>query len=341
MASNNHPFLCEFCGSQFSYKRNLQTHKKEKHNVKVSKSLKCDYCGAQFNHVKNLKRHEINKHNIVYNRFKSDKIFKCEMCDAQYSRKQTLKEHESQVHKLEAVTRRNASKHHCPLCSYEAPKYELLKHYNDIHNINITTKSETFPNLEEFHKWKKNTEVETKEIFIQVTACQKTASNIKHYYFSCHRSGNYMPTGNRQRHIKIQGSKKINAFCPASMKITELEDGSCTLQFTDTHVGHENDLGHLFLSSSERLEIASKIANKIPFDTILNEIRDSVTESNLERVHLLTKKDLYNIEKAFNLSEEGMRHENDAVSIECWIQEVKESNDQCNLYYKPQGLLLT
>lgn len=46
---------------QFSYKRNVQTHKKVKHVVKVSKSFKCDYYDAQFNHVKNLKRHEIKK----------------------------------------------------------------------------------------------------------------------------------------------------------------------------------------------------------------------------------------------------------------------------------------
>jgi hypothetical protein len=58
------------------------------------------------------------------------------------------------------------------------------------------------------------------------------------------------------------------------------------------------DLGHITLTAFERKEIATKIAAKIPFSTILDGVRDSLTNCNLEPLHLLTK-DLYNIEQEY------------------------------------------
>jgi hypothetical protein len=49
------------------------------------------------------------------------------------------------------------------------------------------------------------------------------------------------------------------------------------------------------------------MALKIPFTQILDEVRDSIHGSELERIHLLTKKDLYNIEKSFNLQSTTVR----------------------------------
>lgn len=69
---------------------------------------------------------------------------------------------------------------------------------------------------------------------------------------------------------------------------------------TKTHIRHDNDIRHLNLTKSERKELATKIASKIPFENIL-EVRDSICDLNLQRFHLLTKKDLYNIEKSFKL----------------------------------------
>ncbi|GFV59390.1 uncharacterized protein TNCV_4633661 [Trichonephila clavipes] len=57
---------------------------------------------------------------------------------------------------------------------------------------------------------------------------------------------------------------------------------------------------------------------KIPLDNILDEIRNSISDAGLERVHLLTKTDLHNIEKSFNLSSNSVKHENDG---ELWFQQ--------------------
>ncbi|GFS72255.1 uncharacterized protein NPIL_517461 [Nephila pilipes] len=122
------------------------------------------------------------------------------------------------------------------------------------------------------------------------------------------------------RHLKILGSNKINAYCPAALKVTEHTDGKCIVSYQKVHVGHQNDLNHLFLTADERKNIASKIAAKILLDNILDEIRNSISDAGLERVHLLTKKDLHNIEKSFNLSSNSCTQysflkENDFVLI--------------------------
>ncbi|KAJ8926957.1 hypothetical protein NQ314_020635 [Rhamnusium bicolor] len=56
------------------------------------------------------------------------------------------------------------------------------------------------------------------------------------------------------------------------------------------HIGHTTDLGHLSLNKLESDALATKIAAKIPFQTILDNIRESISNNKLNRVHLLTKK---------------------------------------------------
>ncbi|GFU39675.1 MULE domain-containing protein [Trichonephila clavipes] len=114
--------------------------------------------------------------------------------------------------------------------------------------------------------------------------CLKTFTN------KCHRSGNFVSDSKGLRCLKILGSNKINANCPAALKVTQHTDGKCVVSYQKIHIGHQNDIGHLFLTADERKIIASKIAAKIPLDNILDEITNSISDARLERVHLLTKK---------------------------------------------------
>lgn len=74
----------------------------------------------------------------------------------------------------------------------------------------------------------------------------------------------------------------------------------------------------------------------VSFDSILDKVHNSVG-NQLERTHLITKKDLYNIETSFKLRGD-QRHKDDATSVRMWIEELK-SQDSSNpvLLYKPQG----
>ncbi|GFT99517.1 uncharacterized protein NPIL_110731 [Nephila pilipes] len=193
----------------------------------------------------------------------------------------------------------------------------------------------------DFLAWKAEIENNTKSKFISYSTKHINIHGVKYYYFRCHRSGNFMSESKGLRHLKTLGSNKINAYCPAALKVTEHTDGKCIVSYQKVHVGHQNDLGHLFLTADERKNIASKIAAKIPLDNILDEIRNVISDAGLERVHLLTKKDLHNIEISFNLASNSVKHENDRVSVDMWVREMQNSENPCILFYKTQGSTCT
>lgn len=114
------------------------------------------------------------------------------------------------------------------------------------------------------------------------------------------------------------------------------QDNNIKVNFITSHVGHQNQLGYLTLTLLERKTLASKIVAKIPFDEILNEVRDSISDETLKRIHLLNRQDLYNIEKSFNLTASSVRHQNDAISVEAWINQMHQ--EETVLFYKPQGI---
>lgn len=181
-------------------------------------------------------------------------------------------------------------------------------------------------------------ESETFSSFIHKRTNRKNQAAVKIEYY-CHRSGYFKARGANIRHLKTQGSNKINGYCPANLKVV-LKNGRYFANHCKTHVGHklEEDLGHIFLTKTERDQIATKIASKVPLQIILNEIRDSISTCQLQRIHLLTKKDLYNIEKSYNLNASSVKHENDAISVEAWVNEMQSNN--CVLFYKSQDSVI-
>ncbi|KAJ4425802.1 hypothetical protein ANN_27428 [Periplaneta americana] len=74
-----------------------------------------------------------------------------------------------------------------------------------------------------------------------------------------------------------------------------------------------NPIDHL-----KRNALAMKIAAKVPFDAILDELRENIC-SSLERVQLVTRKDLQNIEAAFSLTSGERRHRDDGTMPVCTI----------------------
>ncbi|GBN19402.1 hypothetical protein AVEN_17265-1 [Araneus ventricosus] len=125
---------------------------------------------------------------------------------------------------------------------------------------------------------------------------------------------------------KLRGSKKINEFCPASIKLAFYEEtDKCQVKFLKTHIGHSYDLAHLYLTPSEKQSLAAKI----PFDAILDNVRDSVSYSGWERIHLLTKMDLHNIQSSFNLNSDVQKHKDDGTSVETWVNEMNTKGNSC------------
>lgn len=67
------------------------------------------------------------------------------------------------------------------------------------------------------------------------------------------------------------------------------------------------------------MSIAGKLLQGVQVDRILDDIRDSITDEGVQRNHLITKQDIRNINRQYNI--EGIeRHTNDHTSVCSWIK---------------------
>ncbi|XP_056638648.1 uncharacterized protein LOC130446417 [Diorhabda sublineata] len=266
--------------------------------------------------------------------------FNCE-CGKNFNYKKHYNDHRRKVHKDHSDSRTEPPvkpQKGCPLCDFKS-KYreEMVKHFETNHNISLVQEKLSFTTKDDFLIWKNDIEVRTASKYISENGSQVFRKHVITKY-TCHRSGYYIPHKKKGlRHLKKQGSVKINGFCPANITLQLQNNGSCIVTFIGTHIGHDNNLKHLSLTPLERENIARKLSMKIPFDQILDNIKDSSSDSSQQRIHLLTRKDLYNIQASFNLSSKTVRHKNITVNIDAFIKQLQISNE-CILYYKPNGV---
>ncbi|KAF6203325.1 hypothetical protein GE061_003743 [Apolygus lucorum] len=226
----------------------------------------------------------------------------CQICSKSVSSEKSLRRHYLTAHPESLDSRKPSicrnSSIDCPLCGHSPKKLpELLKHFSDVHDFSMREEAHDFVCTADFLKWKQEVERVTKSLFVKVRGtthlkCVRGKKDI----FVCHRSGKCRgKISNRIRHQKSQGSQKLNAFCPARMKVVVTEGDRVFLNFLPTHVGHDCDAAHLRLSQSEREMLAKKMDSKRPMDDILQEIKNS--PEPLGRLKLLTKQDLYNVSR--------------------------------------------
>ena len=216
-------------------------------------------------------------------------------------------------------------------------KQDMNDHISGEHKIHLLMESFQFKTETEFYIWKKSVEKEEGCTFIKSRGT-KVIQLGKKLTFICSRSGHFNSKSNGVRHLKIQGSKKINSYCPAGIEFIFNGD-LYNVKYIKTHVGHTHELAHINLTDDDRLTIAKKLAMNIPMKSILNEIRDNISSESLDRIDLLTMKDIYNIEAAYNLQSSAVRHQNDAVSVDSFVREMQDQNSIV-LLYKPQDTVL-
>ena len=132
------------------------------------------------------------------------------------------------------------------------------------------------------------------------------------------------------------GICKINRNCTSTLNVSNLTNGEVKVEICYTHNGHTREIQHTWLPKEKRQELAAKIQQGVPREIFLDDVRDSVTENNFPRHHLLGKKDLLNIERAFGLKD-FQRHISDQDSALAWITEWEQSADtNLILFYKFQ-----
>ncbi|BET02747.1 Zinc finger protein [Nesidiocoris tenuis] len=301
-----------------------------------SEGINCQACGKTFLYHKNLLQHFRAKHGHVpplRGKGKAESSsYKCDFCDHKTSSKADLDLHRKQ-HKTAIQP------FVCPLCSpsVKFSKQELYDHFKSDHSLQLSEEKMEFPSEGEFLCWKAKIEKDSACNFSLKDKYTTIGSTVRKFH--CHRDGVFKSHGENIRHLKMRGSVKVGGHCPASMRVSKFEAGNIAVRYCGTHVGHStNEIGRMRLSLQEREEVARKIAAGIPFDLILDSVRKSISSSaDLERRHLLTTKDLFNIKRDFNLQNNVVRHSNDLTSVESWIEESKQSGDIIR-FYKPQGM---
>lgn len=186
----------------------------------------------------------------------------------------------------------------------------------------------------EFEQWKAKFEMDSVSSFVK-TSGQKIVQCNQVIYYYCNRSGYFASKSHGRRGMKTQGSAKLDRYCTAGLQCTLLENNRLQVEVVKTHYGHEHNLGHIRIPAESRVFIAKQLTEGVSFDNLLDKVRDSVG-THLERIHLLTRKDLNNIERAFSIRQEK-RHSIDAVSVRLWVEEMKSTTNSPVLFYKGQG----
>lgn len=311
---------CVECKRVFKNYSVLRRHVKRFHSEKVNelsplkRSLKtykfnC-HCGKNFTHRFNYVRH-----------------LRTHLDD---------EEHAEDHRRLSKIERKIKNHKKCPLCGHVGVfKTEMYTHYRNEHNLIITIQTLQFSDLDNFQIWLKSIEEKSKSRFVKERGVTCNKSNVILTYI-CHRSGFYTSESKGMRTLKTQGSNKINGFCPAGVKVT-IKDGVCYARYVQEHVGHDMNPIRLPLRAIDKQELASKLAAKVPFSEILDEIKDKISGDS--RLHLLTKKDLYNIQAAYSLQPCASKPEED-VTVGAWVHEILQSQDSCIKFYKPQNTTL-
>ena len=110
--------------------------------------------------------------------------------------------------------------------------------------------------------------------------------------------------------MKISGSKKLNAACPAKIEVKKYENGSCNVMYMKCHLGHDpacsaKELRHIFMHKSTHKEIASKIQQGVPLPRLISDFQNSdiIDNPNVKftRINLLNNKDLHSVETSYNV----------------------------------------
>lgn len=228
----------------------------------------------------------------------ADKPNKCYMCFKSFRQKKNMYAHIRKIHSTQPKIEGGIL---CPLCKMHALRQEHLRnHLETLHDIRIEKEERLFNTINEFLAWKEFVERDTLSLYVSKSSAKLLANNQQKTYYKCHRSGNYvaLKKENRKKRLKVQGSNKIGATCPAAMEVTENVHG-VNVVFWKTHVGHVNDLKHLTLSKEDRAKLEECLNNGVSCDRVLEKIqKESEKMPNiLSRLSLVSKQDLRNIKK--------------------------------------------
>ena len=205
------------------------------------------------------------------------------------------------------------------------------------HGLPYELQSLSFEDMDGFRRWKTKVESETTSSYVQRTGPKVCGTN-KHIYFYCNRSGSYKAKGDGKRLMKTQGSCRINDVCTSYMNICQdMNSSHITVEYCNSHCGHECKLEHLRIPNHISHDIAAKLQLGVAVDHILDDIRGGYSESDgIGREHIVNRQDVLNIRRKLNIGS-VQKHANDHASVCVWVKELQSKAYDPILVFKPQG----
>ena len=243
--------------------------------------------------------------------------------------RQSILEIESSVHQIPTILEMESSVNQsrsmrertirCALCSETFHWLALLTdHLRRRHGVRTKVQTLQFENMDLFVEWKEKMEVNTKSFY----HCRRTSDRkkCKTIYFTCNRSGNIerRPDGVRKRGIKVRGYRKTGNSCPARITLVQSKRQGVPLRvkFFETHVGHDQDVGHLNFPKSTRQSLAAQLLRGIPPKKIIENVRKHNRTGRPYKIPTL--RDLLNIRSGFlhvNRKSEFPAEDDDGVDM--------------------------
>nr|CAH7768594.1 unnamed protein product [Callosobruchus chinensis] len=207
----------------------------------------------------------------------------------------------------------------CSICNSAFKTYSDLCSHFPSHNIEIKRQQFIFDNFSKFLEWKK--EEENCTFYRYVKRCSTKVSKIgeKRATYYCHRSGTFKSRSKGHRKMKKQGTKKIGKDCPARMYVKVSTRGGVSIDFIQTHVGHDDDEIYHCMATDKKKNITS---DKMPtmdlcYNAIVKEVKNGELFDPKVR-DTANNKDQTIIDKCFDLvSTKDAETENQ----ELWVTE--------------------
>jgi len=113
--------------------------------------------------------------------------------------------------------------------------------------------------------------------------------------------------------------------------------GELSVKFFAEHRGHDCELAHLRLTCAQRQTAAGLMAVGMPLNDVLDHMQLSGGNEKVNYRHLLTRKDMQNIKRDFNISRGEVLHKNDAESVAAWVAQQQDGGHNIVRFIKFQG----
>ncbi|KAF6213817.1 hypothetical protein GE061_011539 [Apolygus lucorum] len=276
----------------------------------------CSDCFKTFSHAGDLRHHRQLYHQLEK---RPPVHYFCYYCNFKTLYKYNLSKHvKAHLTQKRKKTRNNNV---CSLCgTFECVDRKLMvDHYKSAHEVLLNEQTLNFNSWDQFLAWKLDTEnAECCKFVMRDGKKQRERFIVSKY--RCFRDGHFLAKGSGTRRLKLKGSCRINGICPASLTARKhLSSGAVSVRYIAAHVGHYAEIGRLNLTLEEKNEIAHKLAAGVPIGTILDSLRESINNGEVNRIHLTTRKDLWNIRNTLHLQNGSTLHADDRTSVEAWL----------------------